>query len=278
MSEIRTRDEAIAAVDRAFAVWATTVTGVLTQAKVVADNAQAEAERVVRRRAAVVSALEARLSAADEDNKRRLRAEMVQASAVLDQARRASVRIADVAVGVGQLVSSHGRYGTAQVAAARGQLATMCRAIERYRAEGVGGGSGGSGVPSGGARGSFDLSSVGLSEVPVSSPDLLDTSGQQAFGRGGATRADYRWAVQTWIDTVGPGVAKGMTRDDFAARDKRNAAPDLRRTADVYDMFLGVDRIRVNRRPDGSVNIVNGRHRLQIARDLGIKSLPGQVS
>jgi hypothetical protein len=76
---------------------------------------------------------------------------------------------------------------------------------------------------------------------------------------------------------VGPGVAAGKTREDFAARDARSNAQPLRRTADVYDMFLGSDRIRVDRRPDGSMDVVNGRHRLLIARELGIKTLPGQV-
>ena len=84
--------------------------------------------------------------------------------------------------------------------------------------------------------------------------------------------------MQTWNDTVGPGVAKGMTRDDFAARDLRGDAQPLHKTADVYDMFLGTGRIHVARQTDGSLNIVNGRHRFQVARDLGITSLPGQVS
>jgi hypothetical protein len=124
----------------------------------------------------------------------------------------------------------------------------------------------------------------GLADVDVSSADLnenpiLDEDrARGTFGKGGLSRADFRWAVQTWHDTVGPGVASGKTRDDFAERDTRSNAQPLRRTADVYDMFLGTDRIRADRRPDGSLNIVNGRHRLLIARELGIKSLPGQLS
>lgn len=278
MPEVRTRDEAIASVVRALDDWVQTLTGILTQAKAVANNARVEAERVVSRRGNKVSALEVMLTAADDNHRRRLSAELVQARAIHDQARRAYVRIADVAVGVEQLNKFHANYGSSQAAAARGQLASMSRAIERYRGGGVIGGTGGSGPASVSVGGSAPLSSFGLSEVHVSAADLADTPIQGGFGRGGATRADYRWAVQTWTDTVGPGVAKGMTRDDFVARDQRNGAAPLRRTADVYDMFLGTDRIRVNRDANGSLNIVNGRHRLQIARDLGIKSLPGQVS
>ena len=278
MPEVRTRDEAISLVDRAFHEWVRTLTGVLTQANAVASGACADAERVVSRCGSKVSALEAALATADGDDGRRLNAELVRTRALHDQVRRASVRISDVATAVRQLNRAHESYGTSQAAAARSQLAAMSRAIEGYRGGGVGGGAGGSAPDSANTGRSSQPSSFGLSDVDVSAADLADTPIQGEFGRGGASRADYRWAVQTWSDTVGPGVAKGMTRDDFAARDQRIGAPPLRRTVDVHDMFLGTDRIRVDRRADGSLNIVNGRHRLQIARDLGIRSLPGQVS
>jgi hypothetical protein len=125
---------------------------------------------------------------------------------------------------------------------------------------------------------------MGLAELDVNDADLdenpiLDNDhSRETFGKGGLSRADYRWAVQTWNDTVGPGVTSGKTREHFAARDTRSSAKPLRRTADVYDMFLGTDRIRADRQPDGSLNIINGRHRLLIARELGINSLPGEVS
>jgi hypothetical protein len=118
-----------------------------------------------------------------------------------------------------------------------------------------------------------DVSSADLDENPI----LDDNGSRRTFGKGGLTRADYRWAVQTWNDTVGPGVDAGKTREDFAERDGQSNAEPLRRTADVYDMFLGTDRIRADRQADGSVNIVNGRHRLLIARELGIRTLPGEV-
>jgi hypothetical protein len=118
-----------------------------------------------------------------------------------------------------------------------------------------------------------EVSAADLDDNPV----LDDNGAQGTFGKGGLSRADYRWAVQTWSDTVGPGVASGKTRDDFVARDAASNAQPLRRTADVYDMFLGSDRIRADRQPNGSLNIINGRHRLLIARELGIRILPGDV-
>lgn len=66
--------------------------------------------------------------------------------------------------------------------------------------------------------------------------------------------------MSTWLTSISP-----TTRS-------------LRRTADAYDMFLGdTDRIRLSRDADGRLDVVNGRHRIIVARDLGIKHLPGTI-
>lgn len=286
MTEVRTRDEAIASVDRALQVWSTDVTGLLSQATSQAGAARDEAERVVRGCANKVAVVEALLSAAGEDQRRRLQAELIRAKEAYDQAKRANVRVQDVAASVGQLSRAHTTGAIAMVASARVKLSAMSQALEGYRLGGVvpGVGAIGGGGPSAKGVGGGSLASMGLAELDVSAADLdenpiLDGDrSREAFGKGGLSRADYRWAVQTWNDTVGPGVASGKTREQFADRDERSSAKPLRRTADVYDLFAGTDRIRVDRRADGSLNVINGRHRLLIARELGIKTLPGEVS
>jgi hypothetical protein len=283
MAEVRTRDEAIASVDHALQAWATEVAGVLIQAQSVARAACDEVDSIVRKRANEVAAIEALLASADHEERRKLQAKLVRAKEASDQARRASLQVKDVFAGVSQLSRTHTTATTSQVASARSQLSAMSSALQGYRSSGGGfGGSGGS-SSTGNTPGEGSPRIAGLSDVDVSSADLdenpiLDDNGSRGtFGKGGLTRADYRWAVQTWNDTVGPGVAAGKTRDDFAERDGQSNAPPLRRTADVYDMFLGTDRIRADRQQDGSLNILSGRHRLLIARELGIRSLPGEV-
>lgn len=284
MTEVRTRDEAIASVDQALQAWSTNVTGILTQAHSATLAAKDEVEDIVRKRAHEVAAIEALLAHADNEQRRQLQAKLVRAKDAHGQAKRASVHVNDVAASVSQLSRSHTTTAASQIASARAQLSAMSRALEGYR-------SGGAALDGGGSSGGHEtcmsggsLSGMGLAELDVSSADLddnpiLDDNGSQGtFGKGGLSRADYRWAVQTWNDTVGPGVALGKTREDFAARDAQSNTRQLRRTADVYDMFLGTERIRADRQPDGSLNIVNGRHRLLVARELGIKNLPGQVS
>lgn len=283
MTEVRTRDEAIALVDHALSTWSTDLTGLLSQASSVARAACDEVEQAVRRRANDVAVLSQLLDAASADQKRSIQAKLVRAQEASEQAKRASIRVKDIQAAVAKLNQGHLTSNT-RVERARVQLSAMSRALEGYRAGAGGlGGGGGFGGASSQPSGVVSSRGHGLSTVDVSAADLdenpiLDDHGSQGpFGKGGLTRADYRWAVQTWNDTVGPGVASGKTRDDFAARDARSNAQPLRRTADVFDMFLGSDRIRADRRPDGSLNITNGRHRLLIARELGIKNLPGDV-
>jgi hypothetical protein len=284
MTEVRTRDEAIASVDQALHVWSTNVTGLIVQAQNVALVAKDDVESIVRRRANEVAAVEAHLAAADSERSRQLQAELIRTKQAHEKARHAFVRVNDVLASVSQLSRIHTTAANSQVASARAQLSAMSRALEGYRDSGAvlgdGGSSGGNIVRAAG----ISLVGMGITELDVSSADLDenpildDQHSGKTFGKGGLSRADYRWAVQTWHDTVGPGVASGKTREDFAERDSRTNAQPLRRTADVYDIFLGTNRILADRQPDGSLNIVNGRHRLLIARELGIKNLPGQVS
>lgn len=178
----------------------------------------------------------------------------------------------------GQAVSGQLAWAAQEVKAAAGAAAEVEQLAERLAQSLVGGRRSGSQASQGHTASVADGPQQGLTALKVNDADLADTPILGEFGRGGLTRADYRWAVQTWRDVVGPGVANGRSRDDFAAEDVASGAPPLRRAADVYDMFLGSDRIRVDRGPDGSLNIINGRHRFDVARELGIDSLPGEVS
>lgn len=285
MTEVRTRDEALASVNLAFGIWASEVEGVLRQAQGTVAGARTEIHEVLRRRENAVAIAESLLASAPEKERRRLEAQLVNARDACDTARRAAKRADDVGMSLLALGRAN-RTAIIQVERARAQLSTMSSAIDGYRTGGRGiSGDGLIGPPAKSLETRVDgLAVHGLREVDVNAADLGenpildDDRSSGTFGRGGLSRADYRWAVQTWSDSVGPGVAEGKTRDDFVAFDTKTNAGSLRRRADVYDMFLGDDRIRVDRRSDGSLNVVNGRHRLLIAQELGIRSLPGEVS
>lgn len=280
MTLVRTRDEAIALTDTALGAYAEQAQGILVQAKAAVCAAQDYADRVVRDCRSRAAALEALLSAASERDAPAIRLRLLQAQANLDRAGRASVRIGDAAKTVRDLERRYIQRTSATVAGARAYLHGRAAAIGEYHGSsgfGVSGRASTNDPSRGDDRPTSSLAAFGMASVDVMSADLTENPIQGEFGRGGATRADYRWAVQTWHDTIAPGLARGMSRSDFEADDALRGAQPLRRTADVYDMFLGDDHIRVDRRPDGTFNVISGRHRLQIARDLGIESLPGKI-
>lgn len=121
------------------------------------------------------------------------------------------------------------------------------------------------------------LSDCGLTSVSLDQVDFSDNPILDGFTSGGLTKADYRWAVETWAQVVGPGHERGMGRDEFAAWDTAHGATPPRSTAEVFDLFLRDDRIRISRRPDGTFDVIGGRHRIEVARELGITHLPAEV-
>ena len=304
MSEIRTRDEALAAIDRALMQWAADTGGTLTEAMAAAVGALAEAEAEASRRSQRVDALQALLSTLPPDDPQRpqVQRDLVRAQMSLEAARRATQRIADVVRQVARLQHSHVRTAEVSVSAARADLSRRTAVLTAYRAARIG--SATSAAVAGiveaactlGAAGAAALVAVatppaspatsspawlartGLVDIDVAEADFADNPITGSFGRGGLTRSDYRWAMTTWDQLVRPGLDRGMSRDDFAARDVTRCAPPLRHTADVYDMLLGSDPLRVERRPDGTLNVINGRHRIDIARELGITHLPAVVA
>lgn len=273
-------------IDSALQAWSVNVADLLAQSECAACEARAEAEALVRRMANHVAALEVMLSAVDAEGRVRLQRRLTRAREALDDARRAGARVAQVEASARRLTRDHLSTSSQHVENARAQLAAMALALGDYRSAGAAVRGGGGGILGTATVRKPDaaIAAAGLIDLDVNSADLEenpvldDDRTQGTFGKGGLSRSDYRWAVQAWHDIVGPGIAAGKTRQDFADRDARSAAQPLRRTADVYDVFLGSDRIRVDKRSDGSLEVVNGRHRLLIARELGINTLPGQVS
>jgi hypothetical protein len=301
LTEIRTRDEALTAVDAALAQWAGASAEVLARAMTSAAGAQSEADAQVSRRAQRVSGLTDALAALrdDEPLKAVIAGDLARAKESLERGKRAAAGIAGVATRVAALQRSQGRNTQAFVEAARADLARRGGELGAYRQAGFGagtagllGGPGGGGaagtlgglalggaagrVSDGGAVGASWLADRGFADVDVALADYSDNPIVGKFGRGGLTRADYRWAVTAWDEVIRPGLDRGMTRDDFAARDAARGARPPRSYAEVYDMFLGQDPIQIARRPDGTLYVGSGRHRLEIARELGITRLPAK--
>ena len=284
MTIVRTRDEALAAVDHGLAQWAAIISGTLTQAEATVRAASAEAQQQLRRWTARVSALEALIAAMPPDDHERAAAaaDLIRARDVLQTVILAATQIDSVAGQFARLRRAQVRDTDARIAAARADLTRRGGGLVAYRAAGsrVDPGSaaaGGLATTGSSAGAGAWLTSRGMTEFTVADVDFSDNPIIGPVAREGSSRADYRWAVETWDQVIRPGVQRGMTRDDFAALDAQRGAAPGRRTAAVYDLFLGDRAIKLVRRADGTLTPDGGRRRITIARELGIGRLPGKV-
>jgi hypothetical protein len=62
---------------------------------------------------------------------------------------------------------------------------------------------------------------------------------------------------------------------DKIDRDKKMIQPDC--CHNIYDVFFGNEPIRVCRASGGKYSVVNGRHRITVARELGWQAVPASV-
>ena len=120
----------------------------------------------------------------------------------------------------------------------------------------------------------FDLERVDYSDTPIA----------DGFNHKGAMPEDYEWSITALNDTIMPGVQRGMSRDEFTRLDNdrfgtidESEHVPMRRYAHVFDLYFGSDRIRLHREADGSLSVANGRHRIEMARQLGLTALPGEI-
>jgi hypothetical protein len=275
--------EAVRALDRALDKWSQQQRAYWTQAAahVSATVQQITAER--RQRLNRVSALAAALSAArDAQQANRIRVELEAARRLLQQAEAALAR---AGAAEQEFQAARRRAGFAlepAIDAARADLARRAQSLDAYATAGalstpapVVAGLGRAALGATALATAFTAS--GVETMSVDDLDFADNPIVGTFGRADASARDYRWAVETWASVVQPGLAAGLGRDDFEARDRERGAQPLRRTADVYDMFL-TSPILVDRRPDGALVVRDGRHRVQMARELAITTLPVQVT
>lgn len=140
-----------------------------------------------------------------------------------------------------------------------------------------GSGSGGSGAGGSGAGGSGLPLPIGTHMMPLDELPIEDDI-FASQPNGDSDLATFVQAATIFRDVVMPGIARGMTRDDFESAD--NAAGRFvgyDRQAGAYDLYWSPGAVVVSRSPDGSYTWTNGRHRALAARVVGIRRLPVHV-
>ncbi len=273
----RASSQAITELDSALSTWATVATGIALQTTAAVNAIATEVERAVRERAAIVAAVEARIAPAQPAERTRLTRELQIANGSLEDARRGLRSATEAGRRAHSMARRIDESTNSRVPPALQSLRRKLDALAEYESVSVpnspGSPRGASGAPGGNAFGV-----QGIVEVPIDHATFDDNPILGPFGRGGATLSDYRWAAETWETVVRPGVLAGKTRDDFARQDAAaGRLTGYRRLGGVYDMFLGDEPIQFSRRADGTLDVANGRHRVQVARQLGITRLPGRM-
>jgi len=200
----------------------------------------------------------------------------------VDRSQRSAERLATAVPndsdGYSRMIRTHLYEASAALRDVARSLADFDKQADAFAKRLVGGG-GGSDPPrpdhgSGGGSRHDRLSPYDVEMVDVRTLDFADNPVVGKFARGDLEVADYDWLVDTWTSVVGPGVQAGMKKEDFEALDERSGAVATRRTADVFDLFLGDARLRASQLDDGTWLLDHGRHRVTRALAKGVYYLP----
>jgi hypothetical protein len=116
----------------------------------------------------------------------------------------------------------------------------------------------------------------GIIAVPLSA---IDDSDSPVRGPNDFAKIDYlqmKAGVRTFFAEIWPNVLKGAKRDFFENLDKDRKLEGPQRFSNLYDVFFGLSAIRLEKHGD-KYSVINGYHRLFLARELGITEIPASV-
>jgi hypothetical protein len=228
------------------------------------------------RRAEHQRAVEALRSATDERAATAARAACERTQDRLARAERA-VRLANQAdTALHMALSRFSREANDAIRDGRTLLSAARRDLETYLGAG-GGGAASSATPLA-IPPSFSAP-VAISSVKHVELSAIDTSDREisaADFQKGYSPDDLKWAYHALHEVVMPGVAAGRGRDYFTRRDAAEGRQGTRSYSDTFGGFFGDDAIRLERRGDKYV-VTNGYHRIWIAKQMGLQSVPARV-
>lgn len=117
--------------------------------------------------------------------------------------------------------------------------------------------------------------------MPLSQLSLEDNSIQGGWGPGmsskGTSYEEMRDAMRGFQERVVPELLSGRSAQELVAADAipSDGRPDWQSNRQLLAEFVtGGDPIAVGRTPNGGLDIIGGRHRIQVARDMGYTHVP----
>jgi hypothetical protein len=127
-----------------------------------------------------------------------------------------------------------------------------------------------------GSTGASGWVDQGVQAIAVDQIDLTQSPVQGLADFHKITPQEVTIGFQKLQTVVAPAVAQGHGADYFAQLDVAQGLSGEDGYQHIYEVFYGGDAIRLNK-VGNSYDVVNGYHRLYIARQLGLKSVPAHV-
>ena len=134
------------------------------------------------------------------------------------------------------------------------------------------GGGGGDGGISGGGGGSHN----GVEVIPLDRIDPTDWASGADLAFEKVSREDVAGGIERLESVVRPAVDQGADGDYFDWLDSTSSLDREHGYRRIYDAFYGDDAIRLGR-VGPLYEVINGRHRLFVARQLGLSSIVARV-
>jgi len=116
----------------------------------------------------------------------------------------------------------------------------------------------------------------GIKNVPLNKIDVSDSYVKSPEDFKKVPHNEMVNGFKVLEEEVRPDVEKGATADRFRVRDQARGIEYPNGSQRVYDAFYGHDAIRLEY--DGEkYRVINGYHRLYIAQELGLSTVPARV-
>ena len=116
----------------------------------------------------------------------------------------------------------------------------------------------------------------GIQDVPLDKINLSDSYVQEADDFRKVSHEDMVGGFHALEGEVRPGVDQGAEGESFSSIDEKRGQDYEHGSRRVYDAFYGDDAICLNK-IDDTYHVVNGYHRLAVARELGLETVPARV-
>lgn len=116
----------------------------------------------------------------------------------------------------------------------------------------------------------------GMQDVPVYKIDISDSPVKGVDDFKKVPHSEMVRGFHTLETEVHPAVEKGARNDDFRAMDQRRGLEYPQGSQKIYESFYGQDAIRLEKMGD-SYKVINGYHRLYVANELKIPTVPARV-